>query len=212
MTNKNNYFDTTTIILLGLLVLLLVFSIPLFMNNSKINNITRDLDIIETFSNCNKQHFGTKKEHFGTKKEHFGPKKDHFGTKKEHFGNKKEHESFSELKREGGVRNPLRIQLYTMSGCGHCDIFKNGEDGKGGEWSKIKRKFNGAGGVPLAVEINESNPKYDELVSRYGIKGYPHIQLTRDGKKLSEYSGSRTYSDIIKWYLISVRIHLTRSE
>ena len=67
MTNKNNYFDTTTIILLGLLVLLLVFSIPLFMNNSKINNITRDLDIIETFSNC-----GSKTQHFANKESFSG--------------------------------------------------------------------------------------------------------------------------------------------
>ena len=124
MTNKNNNFDKTTIILLGLLVLLLVFSIPLFMNNSKINNITKDLDIIETFSNCNKQHFGNK----------------------EYFGTKKNYEPFNTLKRKKIVNNPIihtkkrkeefktddtKLELYTMSGCGHCVDFKT-------TWGKIK--------------------------------------------------------------------------
>ena len=54
MVNKRTYFDTTSIILLGLLVLLLVFSIPLFMNNSKINNMTKDLNVIEAFSTAAK--------------------------------------------------------------------------------------------------------------------------------------------------------------
>ena len=60
------------------------------MNNSKINNITRDLDIIETFSNCNKQHFANKKESFANKKEPFANKKEPFANKKDHFANKKE--------------------------------------------------------------------------------------------------------------------------
>ena len=191
MTTKSNYFDTTTIILLGLLVLLLVFSIPLFMNNSKINNITRDLDIIETFSNCNKQHFANKKEQFANKKDHFANKKEQFANKKEQFANKKE--SFAKLKRR--VKEPFqdsdtKLELYTMEGCGHCVNFKT-------TWAKIKThpelgKF--------AIEINPSNPEYEKLCSKHSIRGFPHIQITKNGMKVSEYKGPRTVVDIHNWF------------
>lgn len=160
MAIKNNNFDTTTIILLGLLVLLLVFSIPLFMNNSKINNITRDLDIIETFSSCNKQHFGDRKE------------------------------PFAELKRPNEQFQNTKLELYTMEGCGHCMNFKT-------TWGKIKThpelgKF--------AIEIGPSNPEYEKLCSKHSIRGFPHIQITKNGMKITEYKGPRTVVDIYNWF------------
>ena len=173
MATKSNYFDTTTIILLGLLVLLLVFSIPLFMNNSKINNVTRDLDIIETFSNCSKQHFGNRKEHFSKK------------------------EPFAKLKRSANApsvekfqNSDKKLELYTMEGCGHCMNFKT-------TWGKIKThpelgKF--------AVEIGPSNPEYEKLCSKHSIRGFPHIQITKNGMKITEYKGPRTVVDIYKWF------------
>jgi len=179
MAIKSNNFDTTTIILLGLLVLLLVFSIPLFMNNSKINNITRDLDIIETFSNCNKQYFGNRKEHFSKK------------------------EPFAKLKRSTNAAIPTKamtmenfqnddtkLELYTMEGCGHCVNFKT-------TWGKIKThpqlgKF--------AIEIGPSNPEYEKLCSKHSIRGFPHIQITKNGMKVTEYKGPRTVVDIYNWF------------
>ena len=176
MAIKSNNFDTTTIILLGLLVLLLVFSIPLFMNNSKINNITRDLDIIETFSNCNKQHFGNRKKH---EYEHFT----------EEHGKK---ENFAKLKRskEQFQNDDTKLELYTMEGCGHCMNFKT-------TWGKIKThpelgKF--------AIEIGPSNPEYEKLCSKHSIRGFPHIQITKNGMKVSEYKGPRTVVDIYNWF------------
>jgi len=172
MTNKNNYFDTTTIILLGLLVLLLVFSIPLFMNNSKINNITRDLDIIETFSNC------------GTK-QHFANKESFNKLKKEKIAN-----PIPAKVKEGFTTDDTKLELYTMAGCGHCVNFKT-------TWGKISThpelgKF--------AVEIGPSNPEYEKLCSKHSIRGFPHIQITKNGMKLTEYKGPRTVIDIYNWF------------
>jgi hypothetical protein len=175
MATKSNYFDTTTIILLGLLVLLLVFSIPLFMNNSKINNVTRDLDIIETFSNCSKQHFGNRKEPFAKlKRESFSvAKKPSMAAVTENFQNA-----------------DTKLELYTMEGCGHCMNFKT-------TWGKIQThpelgKF--------AVEIGPSNPEYEKLCSKHSIRGFPHIQITKNGMKITEYKGPRTVVDIYKWF------------
>ena len=162
MTNKNNYFDTTTIILLGLLVLLLVFSIPLFMNNSKINNITRDLDIIETFSNY---------------------------SKKEPFIKLKKQEP-APVRKEKFTTDGTKLELYTMAGCGHCVNFKT-------TWGKISThpelgKF--------AVEIGPSSPEYEKLCSKHSIRGFPHIQITKNGMKITEYKGPRTVIDIYNWF------------
>tara|TARA_Y100000389_G_scaffold20285_1_gene17526 strand:- start:19 stop:570 length:552 start_codon:yes stop_codon:yes gene_type:complete len=178
MTNKNNYFDTTTIILLGLLVLLLVFSIPLFMNNSKINNITRDLDIIETFSNCNKQHFSNK-ELFSQLKRG-----------KDKFANPRPALVKSKPIKEKFTTDDTKLELYTMAGCGHCVNFKT-------TWGKITThpeigKF--------AVEIGPSSPDYEKLCSKHSIRGFPHIQITKNGMKLAEYKGPRTVIDIYNWF------------
>jgi len=182
MTNKNNYFDTTTIILLGLLVLLLVFSIPLFMNNSKINNITRDLDIIETFSNCGtKQHFSNKEQFAKLKR----------GNDK--FTNPLPLKVISKpnnSNKEGFTTDDTKLELYTMAGCGHCVNFKT-------TWGKISThpelgKF--------AVEIGPSNPEYEKLCSKHSIRGFPHIQITKNGMKLTEYKGPRTVIDIYNWF------------
>lgn len=173
MAIKSNNFDTTTIILLGLLVLLLVFSIPLFMNNSKINNITRDLDIIETFSNCNnKQHFENRKEPFAKLKRSIPVEKKPPAVE-ENFQN-----------------DDTKLELYTMEGCGHCMNFKT-------TWDKIKThpelgKF--------AIEIGPSNPEYEKLCSKHSIRGFPHIQITKNGMKVTEYKGPRTVVDIYNWF------------
>tara|TARA_B110000259_G_C14034473_1_gene408588 strand:+ start:7121 stop:7678 length:558 start_codon:yes stop_codon:yes gene_type:complete len=180
MTNKNNNFDTTTIILLGLLVLLLVFSIPLFMNNSKIHNITRDLDIIETFSNCNKQHFGNK-EPFATLKKR---------EKLDKFTIPSASVIMTKKNKEKFTTDDTKLELYTMAGCGHCINFKT-------TWGKISThpelgKF--------AVEIGPSNPEYEKLCSKHSIRGFPHIQITKNGMKLTEYKGPRTVIDIYNWF------------
>ena len=181
MTNKNNYFDTTTIILLGLLVLLLVFSIPLFMNNSKINNITRDLDIIETFSNCGTKH----KQHFANK-ESFKELR----LKKDKFANPIPTNPIPAKVTEEFTTDDTKLELYTMAGCGHCVNFKT-------TWGKISThpelgKF--------AVEIGPSNPEYEKLCSKHSIRGFPHIQITKNGMKLTEYKGPRTVIDIYNWF------------
>ena len=185
MTNKNNYFDTTTIILLGLLVLLLVFSIPLFMNNSKIHNITRDLDIIETFSNCNKQHFGNKEPFSKLKRKRQTDK----------FENPPPPHPPQVMRtrtpiNEKFTTDDTKLELYTMAGCGHCINFKT-------TWGKISThpelgKF--------AVEIGPSNPEYEKLCSKHSIRGFPHIQITKNGMKLTEYKGPRTVIDIYNWF------------
>tara|TARA_B110000858_G_scaffold197147_1_gene257854 strand:- start:5995 stop:6573 length:579 start_codon:yes stop_codon:yes gene_type:complete len=187
MTIKSNYFDTTTIILLGLLVLLLVVSIPLFMNNSKINNITRDLDIIETFSNChNKEYFSTTKDKNPLlKKNH--PLKKNPPLKKPPLKKPRLAKN-----KEGFTNNDddIKLELYTMNGCGHCMNFKT-------TWGEIKTHPELGN---FAIEIGPTNPDYDKLCSKHSIRGFPHIQLTKNGMKLSEYKGPRSVIDIYNWF------------
>jgi hypothetical protein len=77
-----------------------------------------------------------------------------------------------------------------MEGCGHCMNFKT-------TWGKIQThpelgKF--------AVEIGPSNPEYEKLCSKHSIRGFPHIQITKNGMKITEYKGPRTVVDIYKWF------------
>lgn len=144
MVNKRTYFDTTSIILLGLLVLLLVFSIPLFMNNSKINNMTKDLNVIEAFSTAANNNESDK----------------------------------------------TKLELYTMNGCGHCINFKT-------TWGEITTHPQMG---RFAIEVGPSNSDYNDLCTKHNIRGFPHIQLTKNGMKISEYKGPRNVIDIYKWF------------
>ena len=149
MAKKNSYFNSTTIILLGLLLLLLAFAIPLFVNNNKVNNMSKQLDIIEQFY---------------SKK------------RREKFENKPD-------------PNDYKLELYSMNGCHHGNKFKT-------TWGKIKvhpelGKY--------AIEIGPESPDYDKLCRTHSIRGFPHIQLTKNGVKISEYKGLRNLEDIYKW-------------
>ena len=147
MVNKNSYFNSTTIILLGLLLLLLAISIPLFVNDNKVNNMYKQLDVIEQFYS------------------------------------KKRREKFEN-------KDDTKLELYSMNGCHHCNKFKT-------TWGKISThpelgKF--------AVEIGPSNHEYEKLCSKHSIRGFPHIQITKNGMKLTEYKGPRTVIDIYNWF------------
>ena len=146
MVNKNSYFNSTTIILLGLLLLLLAISIPLFVNDNKVNNMSKQLDVIEQFYS------------------------------------KKRREKFEN-------KDDTKLEFYSMNGCHHCNKFKT-------TWGKIKvhpelGKY--------AVEIGPESSDYDKLCRTHGIRGFPHIQLTKNGVKISEYKGLRNFEDIYKW-------------
>jgi len=149
MAKKNSYFNSTTIILLGLLLLLLAFAIPLFVNDNKVNNMSKQLDVIEQFY---------------SKK------------RREKFENKPHSDDY-------------KLELYSMNGCHHCNKFKT-------TWGKIKvhpelGKY--------AIEIGPESPEYDKLCRTHSIRGFPHIQLTKNGVKISEYKGLRNLEDIYKW-------------
>jgi len=154
MVKKNSYFNSTTIILLGLLLLLLAFAIPLFVNDNKVNNMSKQLDVIEQFYS------------------------------KKLNKNKKSREKF-----ENKPDSNYKLEFYSMDGCHHCNKFKT-------TWGKIKvhpelGKY--------AIEIGPESPDYDKLCRTHSIRGFPHIQLTKNGVKISEYKGLRNLEDIYKW-------------
>jgi thiol-disulfide isomerase/thioredoxin len=86
-------------------------------------------------------------------------------------------------KRFEGFANGTTVSLYTMKGCPHCEAFKP-------EWEKFTAN------LPSGVQANKIDAE-DPKAAAAGIKGFPTIVITKDGKD-SVYNGDRTAAALTK--------------
>lgn len=101
---------------------------------------------------------------------------------KETFNNKPIHEN-------------LKLEFFSMKGCGHCENFKS-------IWKDIEKSEIGS----YTIHIGPDDPDYNNKCKQYSIRGFPHIQLTKNGVKISEYSGARNLISIINWFKENLNI------
>ena len=85
--------------------------------------------------------------------------------------------------------NGYKLEFFSMDGCGHCEDFKP-------IWHNIEKNLNG-----YALHIGPNNPNYNNLVEKFNIGGFPHIQIVdKNNIKISEWSGPREVSSIVNWF------------
>ena len=127
--SNNDFFDNTfTVLLLGLLIILIGFSIYMFIIDSP--------TIIDTFNN-----------------------------------------------------NTYKLHFFSMTNCGHCEDFKP-------IWYEIEKNLQG-----YTLHTDPNNPNYNNLVEKFNINGFPHIQIVDQyNNKISEWSGPREVSAIVNWF------------
>jgi|TARA_B100001758_G_C18307998_1_gene556164 thioredoxin-related protein len=79
------------------------------------------------------------------------------------------------------------LQYFSMNGCPHCEKFTV-------TWKEIEKMLN-----KNTEHFDETSSKYYELVDKFKIQGFPHIQALVNGNPV-EYSGSREADKIIDWF------------
>lgn len=89
------------------------------------------------------------------------------------------------------------LVLFHAEWCGHCKKFMP-------EWNKISEEVNAienANVILLKVECGD--PKTDQthgdIMSKYGVKGYPTLISFDESGKHSEYNGDRSKSGILSF-------------
>lgn len=80
------------------------------------------------------------------------------------------------------------IILYYADWCPHCLFFKP-------TWNKLYEQFKNSRSIQfIQVEYNDINNV--PIKYRKNIRGFPTIQLIKEGKIISEYNGNRDINSI----------------
>lgn len=86
---------------------------------------------------------------------------------------------------------PTKVTFYFMPGCPWCEKFEP-------EWEKFVGDAKKAG--LETAKVDGSDPKNRAEVEKKGIKGFPTIIVTKDGKD-AEYDGERTAKNLLAFAL-----------
>ena len=86
------------------------------------------------------------------------------------------------------------LVLFSMKGCSHCEKLKP-------VWKLLKNNL----GENQFIEIKEIvMQKRPDLIKKYNVATFPTILYLRDGKKVQEYKGDRTYKDLLRFTNYSI--------
>jgi hypothetical protein len=94
-------------------------------------------------------------------------------------------------KRSEGFENSKNLIICKAEWCGHCQKAKDDFDQLAGSPIVLND------GTNVNVKILDADHDKSEI-SKYNVKGYPSI-LIEHGEEINEYSGPRTYTDIIEF-------------
>ncbi|KAJ8984737.1 hypothetical protein NQ317_005002 [Molorchus minor] len=89
---------------------------------------------------------------------------------------------------EGGIQTGLTFIKFYAPWCGHCKRLAP-------TWENLSKKFLSNQMVSI-VKVDCTLEANKQLCNDEDIEGFPTLFLYRDGKKISEYSGSRSLEDL----------------
>ena len=82
-------------------------------------------------------------------------------------------------------KNTQLILVYA-DWCGHCKKMKP-------DWDKFESKYK-----DMCQSYESSTDEAKRLFKQYDLKGYPALLFIKDGKKVDDYTGPRTYAGFEK--------------
>ena len=81
------------------------------------------------------------------------------------------------------------IVFFSMKGCGHCEEFKP-------TWDLLVSNYGNTAHIDLVQVIQNEKP---EIAEQYSINSFPTILALKGGKKVKEYTGDRSYEDVVRF-------------
>jgi thiol-disulfide isomerase/thioredoxin len=88
-------------------------------------------------------------------------------------------------------KSPNLTILFYWNMCGHCAALKP-------TWDKVCKKYNKANDCDV-LNVEVSHIKNLKAKYKKGVNGFPTFAKYKNGKKLGEYNGERTFKDISKF-------------
>ena len=81
------------------------------------------------------------------------------------------------------------LVFFSMEGCGHCVEFQPTFD-------LLKSNYGNTAHIEIVQVKQNEKP---EMAEQYGVTSFPTIMSLKEGKKVKEYSGDRTYEDVVRF-------------
>ncbi|KAK2720955.1 thioredoxin domain-containing protein 5-like [Artemia franciscana] len=92
---------------------------------------------------------------------------------------------------ENGISSGVTFVKFFAPWCGHCKNLAP-------VWEELGKKYIGNTSVKIA-KVDCTKEDNRKLCTQQEIRGYPTVFLYKDGKKMSEYDGSRTLEDLVSF-------------
>lgn len=99
-----------------------------------------------------------------------------------------------------GIKSGITFVKFYAPWCGHCKRLSP-------TWDSLRAKFSGKSNVNI-VKVDCNSDENKQLCTEEEVEGFPTLFLYKDGKKISEYSGSRSLEDLYDF----VSKHLVHDE
>lgn len=98
-----------------------------------------------------------------------------------------------------GVEKGVTFIKFFAPWCGHCKRLAP-------TWEELGKKFFGNDNVHI-VKVDCTLNTSKQLCNEQEVDGFPTLFLYKDGRKLSEYNGSRTLDDLYEFVMNHVQSH-----
>lgn len=90
-----------------------------------------------------------------------------------------------------GIESGIALVKFYAPWCGHCKRLAP-------TWQDLGKKFAGSEEVKI-VKIDCTLEVNKDLCNTEEVEGFPSVFLYKNGKKISEYNGSRTLEDLYEF-------------
>ena len=100
---------------------------------------------------------------------------------------------------EHGVEKGISFVKFFAPWCGHCKRLAP-------TWEELGRKFISKEDVHIA-KVDCTIEASKQLCNEQEVDGFPTLLLYREGKKVSEYNGSRSLDDLYQFVMNHLKAH-----
>ena len=91
---------------------------------------------------------------------------------------------------ESTIKEGVTFIKFFAPWCGHCKRLAP-------TWDELAAKFTDVKNVKIAkIDCTSNDNKNKDLCNDQGVNGFPTLNIYKDGKKVTEYSGSRKVEDL----------------
>jgi thioredoxin domain-containing protein 5 len=97
------------------------------------------------------------------------------------------------------IKKGLSFVKFFAPWCGHCKRLAS-------TWDELNKKFIANNNVNI-LKVDCTLEASKQLCDEQEVEGFPTLYLYRDGRKITEYDGSRNLDDLYEYVMTQYQMH-----